>query len=53
VLEALLRDEHRFLPLSGLLLGFHGLDGVCLSLPRIVTRIGNEAPPAHPYDCGR
>jgi len=44
ILEALLHDEHRVLPLSGLLHGFRGLDDVCLSLPRIVTRNGIEAP---------
>ena len=44
ILEALLHDEHRVLPLSGLLHGFHGLDDVCLSLPRIVGRNGIEAP---------
>jgi L-lactate dehydrogenase len=44
ILEALLHDEHRVLPLSGLLHGFRGLDDVCLSLPRIVGRRGIEAP---------
>jgi len=44
ILEALLHDEQRVLPLSGLLHGFRGLDDVCLSLPRIVGRKGIEAP---------
>jgi len=44
ILEALLYDERRVLPLSGLLQGFKGLDDVCLSLPRIVGRKGIEAP---------
>ena len=44
VLEALLHDEQRVLPLSGLLHGFRGLEDVCLSLPRIVGRKGIEAP---------
>lgn len=44
ILEALLHDEQRVLPLSGLLHGFHGLDDVCLSLPRIVGRKGIEPP---------
>jgi len=44
ILEALLHDEQRVLPLSGLLNGFRGLEDVCLSLPRIVGRGGIEAP---------
>jgi L-lactate dehydrogenase len=44
ILEALLHDERRVLPLSGLLRGFRGLDDVCLSLPRIVGRKGIEPP---------
>jgi len=44
ILEALVHDEHRVLPLSGMLRGFHGLDDVCLSLPRIVGRRGIEPP---------
>jgi len=44
ILEALLHDERRVLPLSGLLEGYRGLDDVCLSLPRIVGRKGIEAP---------
>jgi len=44
ILEALLHDERRVLPLSGLLHGFRGLEDVCMSLPRIVGRKGIEAP---------
>jgi L-lactate dehydrogenase len=44
ILEALVHDERRVLPLSGLLQGFRGLEDVCLSLPRIVGRKGIEAP---------
>jgi len=44
ILEALLHDEQRVLPLSGLLHGFRGLEDVCLSLPRIVGRQGIEVP---------
>jgi L-lactate dehydrogenase len=43
ILEALVHDERRVLPLSGLLQGFRGLEDVCLSLPRIVGRKGIEA----------
>ena len=42
ILEALVHDERRVLPLSGLLQGFRGLEDVCLSLPRIVGRKGIE-----------
>lgn len=44
ILEAILYDERRVLPVSGLLGGFRGLDDICLSLPRIVSRKGLEAP---------
>ncbi|MDR3740522.1 MAG: L-lactate dehydrogenase [Terracidiphilus sp.] len=44
ILEAILYDERRVLPVSGRLNGFHGIDGICLSLPRIVSRKGIEPP---------
>jgi L-lactate dehydrogenase len=44
ILEAILYDERRVLPVSGQLRGFHDLDEVCLSLPRIVGRAGIEQP---------
>jgi L-lactate dehydrogenase len=44
ILEALVYDERRVLPVSGLLGGFRGMEDVCLSLPRIVSRNGIEAP---------
>lgn len=44
ILEAILYDERRVLPVSGLLRGFRGMEDVCLSLPRIVSRRGIEAP---------
>jgi len=44
ILEAILFDERRVLPVSGLLRGFRGMEDVCLSLPRIVGREGIEAP---------
>lgn len=43
VLEAVLKDEHRVLPVSSLLQGVDGLedlDGVCLSMPSVVGRYG-------------
>jgi L-lactate dehydrogenase len=44
ILEAILYDERRVLPVSGRLQGFRGMDDVCLSLPRIVSRKGIEQP---------
>jgi L-lactate dehydrogenase len=44
ILEAILFDERRVLPVSGHLRGFRGMEDVCLSLPRIVGRSGIEAP---------
>ncbi|MDR3725141.1 MAG: L-lactate dehydrogenase [Terracidiphilus sp.] len=44
ILEALLYDERRVLPVSGRIEGFQGLGEVCLSLPRIVGRAGIERP---------
>jgi L-lactate dehydrogenase len=44
ILESILYDERRVLPVSGLLRGFRGMEDICLSLPRIVSRKGIEAP---------
>lgn len=44
ILQAILFDEQRVLPLSGYLRGFRGMEDVYLSLPRIVKRSGIEAP---------
>jgi L-lactate dehydrogenase len=44
ILEAILFDERRVLPVSGQVRGFRGMEDVCLSLPRIVGRTGIEAP---------
>lgn len=44
ILEAILYDERRVLPISGRLNNFHGLGEICLSLPRIVGRAGIEQP---------
>jgi L-lactate dehydrogenase len=44
ILESLIHDEQRVLPLSGLVHGFRGLNEVCLSLPRIAGRKGIEVP---------
>lgn len=44
ILEAILHDENRVLPVSSLLNNYHGLEDVCLSVPCIVNRRGVEAP---------
>lgn len=40
IVEAVLRDEHTVLPVSTVLDDFHGLDGVALSVPSIVSASG-------------
>src|SRR5512132_2933369 len=42
VIEAVVRDESRVLPVTSLLDGHFGLKDVCLSLPAVVTRSGVE-----------
>lgn len=43
ILEAVLNDEQRVLPVSSRLEGYLGIDDVCLSVPSIVNRTGVEA----------
>lgn len=43
ILEAILNDESRVLPVSSLLSDYHGLGDVCLSVPSIVNRRGVDA----------
>jgi L-lactate dehydrogenase len=40
ILEAILWDEARVLPVSCLVEGYHGITNVCLSVPRVVRRRG-------------
>jgi L-lactate dehydrogenase len=40
VIEAIVRNENRVLPVTSLLTGQHGLSDVCLSLPTVVNRNG-------------
>jgi len=42
ILEAILHDENRVLPVSSLLGDYRGIDDVCLSVPSIVNRGGVE-----------
>ena len=40
IIEAVIKDEQRILPVSSLLDGYHGISDVCLSVPAIVGREG-------------
>ncbi|MET4223343.1 L-lactate dehydrogenase [Oerskovia enterophila] len=40
IIEAILDDEHRVLPVSSLLEDFHGISDVCLSVPSLLERRG-------------
>ncbi len=40
MIESVLLDGHRTLPVSTLIQGFHGVDNVCLSIPVVVSRQG-------------
>ncbi len=42
IVEAVLNNEHRVLPVSTVAAGYEGLDDVCLSLPTIVDRGGAQ-----------
>jgi len=40
IIEAVLKDEGRIMPVSSLLDGYHGISDVCLSVPSLVDRRG-------------
>ena len=40
IVEAILNDEHAVMPVSTVLHDFHGVDGVALSVPSIVSAAG-------------
>lgn len=40
IIEAIIKDEDRVLPVSSLLAGYHGMTDVCLSVPTMVGRRG-------------
>ena len=42
IAEAIVRDEHTVLPVSSLISGHYGVDGLCLGLPSVVGRNGVE-----------
>jgi L-lactate dehydrogenase len=43
IIEAVINDENRVLPVSSLLSGYQGIDDVCLSVPSLVNRRGVDA----------
>ncbi|MEE1324295.1 MAG: L-lactate dehydrogenase [Bifidobacteriaceae bacterium] len=40
IIKAIVNDENRVLPVSGVLHDFHGISDVCMSVPRLVNRHG-------------
>lgn len=40
IVEAVLNDEHAILPISSVLTGYHGVSGIAMSVPTLVTRQG-------------
>ncbi len=40
IIQAVLRDEHLVLPVSSMLHNWHGISGVCMSVPQIIGRHG-------------
>ena len=52
VLEALLRDERVVLTVTRRLQDYHGVSGVCLSIPWLVTGRGTESFLPAPLDQG-
>jgi L-lactate dehydrogenase len=50
ILESILHDENRILPVSSLLMDYRGISDVCLSVPSIVNRSGVEPPLPVPMD---
>jgi L-lactate dehydrogenase len=50
ILEAILGDERRVLPVTSRLDGVHGIDDVCLSMPSVIGRHGVERVLTTPLD---
>ena len=40
IIEAVLRDTNRILPVSSMLTDFHGISDVCMSVPTLLNRQG-------------
>lgn len=49
IVEAILRDEHAVMPVSTVLHGYHGIDGVALSVPSVVSASGATPIRETPY----
>ena len=43
IVEAVVNDEHRVMPVSSFITGYHGIDDVCLSVPTMVSHGGAGA----------
>ena len=43
IAEAIVRNEHSVLPVTSMIHGHYGVDGICLGVPTIVGRNGAEA----------
>ncbi|MFT4305255.1 MAG: L-lactate dehydrogenase [Microbacterium sp.] len=50
IVEAILNDEHAVMPVSTVLHGFHGIDGVALSVPSVVSAGGAVPIPETSFD---
>lgn len=50
IVEAILRDEHAVMPVSTVLSNYHGIDGVALSVPSIVSASGAVPIPETTFD---
>ncbi len=50
IIEAILRDERAVMPVSTVLRDFHGVDGVALSVPSVVSAAGAVPVPTTPFD---
>lgn len=49
IVEAILHDEHAVMPVSTVLHDYHGIDGVALSVPSVVSAAGARPIPQTPY----
>lgn len=50
IVEAVLHDEHAILPVSSVLNGFLGIEGVALSIPTVVSARGADPVVTTPFD---
>ncbi len=52
IVEAILGDEHAVMPVSTVLQDYHGISGVALSVPSVVSASGAVPIPATPFSSG-